>query len=117
MKKNRGSFRKWRVSVHLLSHMKSIFFLTSLLSALSFSACGGAGANDVAACKSFYASLKCGTTDLTSTASSCDSYANTTCDISAYFTCLQSHYVCTNGSYESTKVKTSGECSAKAVCQ
>ena len=103
---------------HFPMHMKSIALLASLLSVLSFSSCGAsAGANNVAACKTFYTALKCGTTDLSGSTSTCDSYANTTCDISGYFACLQTHYVCSNGMYDSAKQSTIGECAAKAVCK
>lgn len=99
-------------------HMKSIALVLSLfLSVISFSSCGSPGPANVAACKSFYASLKCGTADLSTSALSCDNYANTTCDISAYFTCLQGHYVCTNGQFDSEKIGTIGECSSQAVCK
>ena len=99
-------------------HMKTIVLLASLVSVLSFSSCGGnVGADNVAACKTFYTALKCGTNDLSSGASVCESYKNTTCDISLYFACLQTHYVCSNGMYDSAKQSTIGECTSKATCK
>ncbi len=99
-------------------HMKSTALVLSLfLSVISFSSCGSPGPANVAACKSLYTSLKCGTVDLSSSASACESYANTTCDISAYFACLQSHYVCTNGQFDTAKQSTIGECASQAVCK
>jgi hypothetical protein len=48
----------------------------------------------------------------------CDSYANTACDVSAYFDCATSHYVCNNGTYDQAKLASfSADCAAKATCQ
>lgn len=94
---------------------KFIVCAVAALAAASSSGCG-AGQNNVDACKRFVTAAKCGSTDL-STSFSCDSYANTTCDISTYFDCAAAHYVCTNGSYDSAKLQSfSTDCAAKATC-
>jgi len=82
-------------------------------------ACGNsAGSNNVTACKNFLAQASCGSTDLT-TQFNCDSYQNTNCDISAYFDCASTHFVCTDaGTYDPNKQSTFGaDCASKAQCQ
>ena len=81
--------------------------------------CGAsAGANNVSSCKAYVKASTCGTTTAFP-ASTCDGYANTTCDISAYFDCAKSHYVCLDGgTYDSSKLSTfSADCAAKATCK
>jgi hypothetical protein len=94
-----------------------------VLSFLSFSllavvGCGGGGgaADNVAACKSFVEKVKCGTVDISSQVN-CDAYSATTCDISDYFDCLATKYVCVDGSYDQTKLATLGDCTSKATCK
>jgi hypothetical protein len=79
--------------------------------------CGDSGSSidNVGACKSFVQKVKCGTVDISQQVN-CDAYANTTCDISGYFTCLEDHYVCVNGMYDNTKLATAGDCASKATC-
>ena len=91
--------------------------LMSLTLSLCFSACGGFGAANVASCKALYSSLSCGSVNLSSNAVACDAYDSTVCDVSGYFDCVRSHYVCTNGQFDSAKMGTLSECSAKAVCK
>lgn len=92
-------------------------FLALAVVCLAVVGCGGAGANNVAACKKFVTAVKCGSVDI-STTFSCDSYANTTCDISAYFDCATSHYTCTNGMYDQAKLSSfTADCTSKAVCK
>ena len=97
--------------------MKSLALAVCVLSAVCSSSCGSVGADNVAACKTFYISLRCGMTDLSSNTSTCDAYANTTCDISPYFGCLKNHYVCTNNMYETAPQSTVAECAPQAVCK
>ncbi len=88
------------------------------LSAVAFSlfACGP-GPSNVAACKKFLMSASCGSVDVTSSFN-CDSFKDTTCDVSEYFNCASSHYVCTNGMYDTAKLSSfSTDCASKAVCK
>ena len=88
--------------------------LLPFFAALGLAACGGP--DNVATCKSFVQSAKCGSVDI-STQVNCDAYANTSCDISGYFDCLKTKYVCTsNGTYDTTKLATVGDCTAQATC-
>ncbi len=96
-----------------MTRLKTALTVTALL---VLSACGSAGANNVSSCKAFYSTLKCGSTDLTGQTSSCAAYGNTNCDISAYFDCWSTHYVCSNGSYDMAALQTAGQCSTKATC-
>jgi hypothetical protein len=80
--------------------------------------CGGSDSSkpdNVAACQSFVEKVKCGSVDISQQVN-CQAYANTTCDISDYFTCLEDHYVCDNGQYDSSKLATAGDCASKATC-
>jgi hypothetical protein len=90
----------------------------SFLCLVAVAGCGGGGStvDNVDACKKFVAKVKCGTVDISSQVN-CDAYANTSCDISAYFDCLSGAYVCVNGSYDTTKLATASDCASKAVCQ
>lgn len=91
---------------------KSLF--TGALIALALSACGGA--DNVAACKRWKEAVKCGTSSAVD-AINCEAYANTTCDISDYFDCLSTAYVCMNGQYDSSKLGNASACASKAVCK
>ncbi len=91
----------------------------SFLSLLVVAGCGGGGSSstdNVAACKAFLTKVKCGTVDISSQVD-CDAYANTACDISDYFDCLSTKYVCVDGSYDETKLATLSDCASKATCQ
>lgn len=88
----------------------------SVLCLLAAAGCGGPAFDNVEACKTFVQKVKCGTVDI-STQVNCDAYANTSCDIAPYFDCLSSKYVCTNGSYDSSKLATASQCADKAVCR
>ncbi|MBX7113079.1 MAG: hypothetical protein K1X64_02005 [Myxococcaceae bacterium] len=95
--------------------MKKLFVLAALV--VTAVGCGSAGANNVEACKRFLTASKCGSVDISSSFS-CDSYANTSCDISSYFDCASSHYVCSNGQYDSAKIQSfAADCAAKATCK
>lgn len=95
--------------------MKKLLCLAAL--AVVAVGCGSPGANNVAACKRFVAAADCGGASISATFP-CDSYANTACDISAYFDCAASHYVCSNGTYDQAKLQSfSSDCAAKAVCR
>jgi hypothetical protein len=97
--------------------MKNTIAATLLALALASCGVGSAGSNNVSACKNFLASAKCGTYDV-SAAFNCDAYANSACDVSAYFDCAATHYVCSNGMYDQTKLDSfSADCAAKAVCK
>jgi hypothetical protein len=84
--------------------------------ALSLAACGG---NDnVGACKRWKTSIACGTAaNAAIDAINCDAYATTSCDISAYFDCLSTAYVCTNGQYDPSKLANASTCVSKATCR
>ena len=75
---------------------------------------GGGGADNVTACQSFVKSVSCAG----SLASSfnCDAYASTSCDISSYFDCLSTKYVCVGGQLDSSKLSTASECTSLASC-
>jgi hypothetical protein len=96
--------------------MKNV--MLALFSVLAMAGCGdgGSSVDNVGACKAFVAKVKCGTTDISNQVN-CAAYANTTCDISAYFTCLEGAYVCVNGMYDTTKLATASSCASKATCQ
>ncbi len=51
------------------------------------------GAQNVAACEEWLASMSCGDTDY-STLVSCDAYEEITCDVSDYFDCLTENTTC-----------------------
>jgi hypothetical protein len=87
----------------------------SFLCLFAAAGCGGSDHDNVAACKDFIQKVKCGTVDISNQVN-CDSYANTTCDISPYFDCLSTKYVCVNGSYDTSKLATLSECARKAQC-
>lgn len=87
--------------------------LVGILFALSAAACGGV--DNVGSCRNFVEKVKCGSVDISSQVN-CDAYANTTCDISDYFDCLSTKYVCVDGMYDTSKLSTAGECAAKATC-
>ena len=104
---------------------------TSLLFVGALAACGGedpgatgqpgtvgpsSTVDNVAACKKWIDSVKCGSIDVSQMVS-CDLYKNTACDISGYFSCLSTKYVCKNGQYDLTKLATVGDCASKATCK
>jgi hypothetical protein len=69
------------------------------LAVVGLVACGGAAKKNVAACEDFIASLDCGAFDFSSIYPDgfCeDTYGETTCDISEYFTCLTDGATCEN---------------------
>jgi hypothetical protein len=76
----------------------------------------GSPVDNVAACEDFVKKVKCGSIDITNQVD-CSTYGATTCDISEYFNCLSTKYVCSNGMYDTTKLASAGECAAKAVCR
>jgi hypothetical protein len=83
----------------------------ALFLAVSVTACGGGvGASNVAACNSLVSKLKCGTVATPLSASTCDGYINTTCDYGSYFRCLEGAYVCTNNTYDTSKLSMAGSC-------
>ena len=96
---------------------KLVLSFLSLLTVTAMGGCGGGSdkTDNVAACKAFVAKVKCGDVDI-STQVDCDLYANTTCDISDYFDCLETKYVCVNGAYDESKLATISDCTAKASC-
>jgi hypothetical protein len=86
------------------------------------SRCGGGGGgggglsyDNVGACNRFIQKVKCGTVDISAQVN-CQLYASTACDISSYFDCLSSKYVCKNGMYDPLKLSTASECANKATC-
>lgn len=95
--------------------MKKVL-LFAAVSASLLSACGGA--DNVAACNTWKEKVKCGSSSATlDSAINCSAYANTACDISDYFDCLSTAYVCQNGMYDSTKLANASSCASKAVCK
>ncbi|MGA9524006.1 MAG: hypothetical protein WBV82_21270 [Myxococcaceae bacterium] len=87
-----------------------------LLTALALTTLACGGPDNVGACKRFLESTKCGSVDISETFN-CEVYQNTTCDLSPYFDCAASHYVCQNGQYDQSKLSTFGtDCAAKATC-
>jgi len=87
----------------------------SFLCLAAVAGCGGNSFDNVGACKSFVQKVKCGSVDISGTVN-CDAYANTNCDISEYFDCLSTKYVCVNGMYDTSKMLTLSECASKATC-
>jgi hypothetical protein len=80
------------------------------------SSCGSGGKVDnVAACQSFVKKVQCGSTDVSQYVD-CSSYANVTCDISDYFSCIEPKFVCANGMYDPTQLSTLSDCASKATC-
>ena len=92
--------------------------LTIMVAVASLSGLAGCGGTDnVASCNKWKTAVACGTASSTLDAINCDAYANTTCDISAYFDCLSTAYVCVNGQYDTTKLGNVSACASKATCQ
>lgn len=95
--------------------MKRLFF-TAVVSLATLAACGGT--DNVGACNNWKAKAACGSSSATTLAAiNCDLYANTTCDISGYFNCLSTAYVCVNGSYDSSKLGNASSCASQAICK
>jgi hypothetical protein len=88
-----------------------------LFGVLAATALVGCGADNVGACKKWKTAAACGSNTTTLDAINCDSYANTTCDISEYFNCMSTAYVCTNGTYDTAKLANAANCASKAVCK
>jgi hypothetical protein len=99
-----------------IEYLKYICMPVSFLTvALAFLSCG-AGPDNVAACKRYASALKCGSMDLSSSVN-CSQFDNTTCDISSYFDCSASYFVCKNGMFDSARFATASQCASKAVCK
>jgi hypothetical protein len=62
---------------------------------------GSGEIDNVAACNDLVDSLECGGADLGQYVP-CDSYAQTTCDFSDYFQCLEDEFTCTDGAFDPT---------------
>lgn len=93
---------------------KSLLGAVAAVSVL-FSACG---TDNVGACNRWKEAVKCGTSSaVIDSAVNCDLYKETKCDISEYFDCLSTAYVCTNGTYDPTKLANISSCASKAVCK
>ncbi len=93
-----------------------ILSLAALTVVSTLSACGGA--DNVGACNRWKTAVACGSTSNAAiSAINCEAYSATTCDISAYFDCLSTAYVCKDGQYDSTKLANASTCASKAVCQ
>ena len=94
--------------------MKNALLVVAAL--LSLAGCGGA--DNVGACEKWKTAAKCGTAaNAGFDAITCSSYANLSCDISDYFDCLSTAYVCTNGMYDVSKLSNATNCASKAVCK
>jgi hypothetical protein len=76
---------------------------------------GHGGTDNVTACNNFLSAASCGAVNL-SGQYNCDAFKAQTCDLSSYFDCLSKHYVCSNGTYDSSKLQSAGECAPMAVC-
>lgn len=76
----------------------------------------GSSVDNVASCEEFVKKVKCGSVDITKQVD-CSTYGATTCDISEYFNCLSTKYVCSNGMYDTSKLATASECGTKALCK
>jgi hypothetical protein len=87
----------------------------SFLCLVAAAGCGGPSFDNVESCKTFVQKVKCGSVDISAQVN-CDTYANTNCDISDYFDCLSTKYVCVNGAYDNSKLATLSECATKATC-
>lgn len=89
--------------------MKKLMFSIAALAALALTGCGGV--NNVESCNNWKNKVSCvgATVD-------CSVYANTTCDISAYFDCLSTAYTC-NGNTLSTDATKLSACASKATCK
>jgi hypothetical protein len=96
---------------------KLVLSFLGLATVMAAVGCGGSGGktDNVAACNAFVAKVKCGDVDISSQVD-CDLYANTACDISDYFDCLETKYVCVNGAYDESKLATISDCTSKATC-
>jgi hypothetical protein len=75
----------------------------------------GGGADNASSCKHFLDQVSCGSISLAGQFN-CDAFASQACDLSSYFDCLSSHYVCVNSSYDPAKLSGASECAPKAVC-
>jgi hypothetical protein len=75
----------------------------------------GTTGDNVSACNAFVSAASCGGSSLAGTYD-CSAYAGYPCDVSAYFSCLSQHYVCTNGSYDPIALAGASSCPAPS-CQ
>jgi hypothetical protein len=96
---------------------KLVLSFLGLATVMATVGCGGSSGkvDNVAACNAFVEKVKCGSVDISSQVD-CSLYANTACDISDYFDCLETKYVCVNGTYDETKLATISDCTSKATC-
>jgi hypothetical protein len=79
--------------------------------------CGGPAFDNVAACKKFLASAKCGGADASSFIT-CDHFALYSCDVTPYFDCASTKFVCTSsGMYDLSKISSLGDCEPKLTCK
>jgi len=94
--------------------MKKLMLTLAAITTLA--ACGAA--DNVGSCNRWKTAVKCGTaTNAGIDAIDCNVYANTACDISDYFDCLSTAYVCVDGQYDTTKLSNLSTCASKAVCK
>ena len=71
------------------------------------------GSDNVAACEAYVNSSDCGDTNASTIVNSCDSFADTECDVSEYFDCLAENVTCTDGVLDTTGAAT---CASKLSC-
>jgi hypothetical protein len=88
----------------------------ALAALFALTACGGFEQANVAACNQFVSSAKCGTHDL-STQYDCATFNTATCDVTGYFTCLSTHYVCVSGQYDASQLSTVSACDSEMACR
>lgn len=75
----------------------------------------GCGSDNVSACEKLVESTKCGGKDAGDKLR-CSSYASVECDITPYFDCMRSAYVCVNGHYDVQKLINASACASLSRC-
>jgi hypothetical protein len=79
--------------------------------------CGGPTYDNVAACKKFLTSIKCGSADPSGYVA-CDNFTQYNCDVASYFDCASTKFVCTSsGMYDPTKLLGLTDCAPKLTCK
>lgn len=98
--------------------MKKFVLAFGFLGILGASMLGCGGPDNVGACKNYVTTVNELTClgDIKIEESTCDAYANTSCDIADYFDCLSSKYACDGDTLDQEKFGSISECNDLATC-
>ena len=90
--------------------------LVASVSCLLFAGC--AAPDNVATCEDWVTTVSCGDSFDVGTMVDCDVYANTTCDIADYFTCLSDNFACDETTDPWTADTSAwADCAPQATCE